>query len=156
MVLHRVRTARLRRGQGRRGRDPVRAEHGEIVVRFETRRVPRMGEDREETEVPRRRAGEGTDEPAPRHPGEHGAERLRRDRRPDHAARQADVTRSDNPTIGRKSLQPGPAYRGPWPRKKSETHGSVRGTGPRRARREGIPIVVQWKSTTAVRVTAFP
>src|SRR5207247_3995477 len=104
--------------------------HGEIVVRFETRRVPRMGEDREETEVPRRRAGEGTDEPAPRHPGEHGAERLRRDRRPDHAARQADVTRSDNPTIGRKSLQPGPAYRGPWPRKKSETHGSVRRTGP--------------------------
>src|SRR5207244_7725785 len=115
---------------GRRGRDPVRAEHREVVVRLETRRVPRVGEDREEAEVPRRRAGEGTDEPAPRNPDEHGAERLRRDRCPDHAARQTDVTRSDSPTIRRKSLQPGPAIRGPWPRKRSETHASVRRTGP--------------------------
>src|SRR5207247_11258416 len=97
----------------------------------------------------RGRAGEGTDEPTPRHLGEHRAEGLRRDGRSDHAARQTDVTRSDGPTERRKSLQPGPAYRGPWPRRRSETRGSVRRTGPLCARSRGIPTIVRWKSTSA-------
>src|SRR2546425_4892049 len=46
----------------------------------------------EEAEVPRRGPGEGTDETPTRHPGEHGAERIRRDGRPDHEARSEEHT----------------------------------------------------------------
>src|SRR2546428_9780445 len=61
-----------------------------------------MGEDRQEAQVPRRGPGEGTDETPARYPGEHGAERVRRDGRADHEARQARVTRSNGSMRGAK------------------------------------------------------
>src|SRR3989441_8049512 len=97
----------------------------------------------QEAEVPRRGPGEGTDETPTRHPGEHGAERVRRDGRPDHEARQARVTRRNGSIGRRKSLQPRPALRGPWRGKRSETHRSARRTGPRCASRPCAPIITR-------------
>src|SRR5437867_10187506 len=92
MVLHRIRAARLRRRQTRRGRDAVRSEHGQVPLRLEARGIPGVGEDGQETKVPRRGPAKRAGPTPSRNPSRYGAERIRADRRADLSACQVELS----------------------------------------------------------------
>src|SRR5437899_11903146 len=104
MVLHRIRAARLRRRHARRGRDAVRSEHGQVPLRVEARGIPGMGEDGQETEVPRWGPGKRAGRPPSRHHSTYGAEGKRADRRADLSACYVEL--SPDAKLGRQSLSP--------------------------------------------------
>src|SRR5439155_23633356 len=66
-------------------------EYGQVALRVEAGGIPRMGEDREETEVPRWRPHERPDETPAGHLRQHGTERVRADGRPDRAKRELEL-----------------------------------------------------------------